>query len=176
MNESGIGQVAQTVANTLADERATHTVHFPLTGVLEADLISGVSAIVRAVKNPTMDQNRAIMRVLQMLAAEYEDIVKESDRLRDIQSRYMGQWSGSSSGGLGHYTGGGTGLYPGSPMQAVQPMQQQSAEQQSAGLTQLAPKYAIDRSSVVPGISQEMYNELFRPGKVQRDGSNQKAP
>ena len=121
MNESGIGQVAQTVANTLADERATHTVHFPLTGVLEADLISGVSAIVRAVKNPTMDQNRAIMRVLQMLAAEYEDIVKESDRLRDFQAKHIGDWryvqapSGSGNvpaGGLGHYTTDGTGPYP----------------------------------------------------------------
>lgn len=164
MNESGIGQVAQTVANTLADERATHTVHFALTGVLEADLVSGVSAIVRAVKNPTMDQNRAIMRVLQMLAAEYEDMVKESDRLRDIQSRYMGQWSGSSSGGLGHqqYTTGGSLPYPAASIQQAQ------------GIG--APKYAIDRSSVVPGISQEMYDELFHPRKVQRDDSNKETP
>lgn len=122
MNESGIGQVAQTVANTLADERATHTVHFALTGVLEADLVSGVSAIVRSLKNPTIDQNRAIMRVLQMLAAEYEDIVKESDRLRGFQAKHIGDWR------------------------------------------------------VVPGISQEMYNEVFHPRKVQRDDSNKETP
>jgi len=109
MNES---QQAVGVANALSGEKSVRTVTFPITGLLEADLISGIHAVVTEVYDRG-SQTRVIMRVMQMLAAEWEDAAKVEERDRQEAMRPI-----SSLGSMGASTSAGlqispSNLYPG---------------------------------------------------------------